>query len=103
MVKSCLAIDVREDWYFKGTPVIISYAQDIDILACSLKEAFRSKVSKDLISVTGFVSLSKQVKEGLSTRQDVEAHLQLLYAVNLGHFDRSSFDHVHDSPVQPCE
>ena len=99
MVKSCLAIDVREDWYFKGTPVIISYAQDIDILACSLKEAFRSKVSKDLISVTGFVSLSKQVKEGFSTRQDVEADLQLLFVVNISQFDVSSSDKVHDAPI----
>ena len=42
MVKSCLAIDVREDWYFKGTPVIIfSFYLDIDSLTSSLKEAFR--------------------------------------------------------------
>ena len=42
------------------------------------------------------------MKEGFSTRQDVKADLQLLFFVNIRHFDISSFDHVHDAPIEPC-
>ena len=58
MIKGCLAIDVREDWYFKGTPAIISFDFEINSLASSLKEAFRSKVCLDLITAALFVGLS---------------------------------------------